>query len=85
MLYPEANRGCFLQVCCQHYIKKHGYETSYSCLAKRAAKTNNVWNRIVRKGCKARRLCMFGKCTLVLLIAFALFYISCYRAHAYIL
>ena len=49
-----------LQVCCQQYIRKHGYETSYSCLAKRAAKTNNVWNRIVRKGCKARRICMFG-------------------------
>lgn len=49
-----------LQVCCQHIIRKHGYETSYSCLAKRAAKTNNVWNRIVRKGCKARRICMFG-------------------------
>ena len=53
--------SCVLQVCCQQYIRKHGYETSYSCLAKRAAKTNNVWNRIVRKGCKARRLCMFGE------------------------
>ncbi len=85
MLYAEANRGCLVQVCCQHYIKKHGYETSYSCLAKRAAKTNNVWNRIVRKGCKARRLCMFGKRTLVLLIAFVLSYISCCCAHEYIL
>lgn len=54
--------GLCLQVCCQQFIKKHGYETSYSCLAKRAAKTNNVWNRIVRKGCKARRICMFGAC-----------------------
>ena len=85
MLYPEANRECLLQVCCQHYIKKHGYETSYSCLAKRAAKTNNIWNRIVRKGCKARRLCMFGKRSLVLLVASALGYTNCCYLHKYIL
>ena len=59
--YHAANDLRVLQVCCQHFIKRHQYETSYSCLAKRAAKTNNVWNQLVRKGCKARRLCMFGE------------------------
>lgn len=69
-----------VQVCCQHCIKKHGYETSYSCLAKRAAKTNNVWNRIVRKGCKARRLCMFGGIQLVFTLACLLLFIPLYHS-----
>lgn len=69
-----------VQVCCQHYIKKHGCETSYSCLAKRAAKTNNVWNRIVRKGCKARRLCMFGGIQLVFTLACLLLFIPLYHS-----
>ncbi|KAL3132667.1 hypothetical protein ABBQ32_009185 [Trebouxia sp. C0010 RCD-2024] len=74
-----------VQVCCQQFIKNHGYETSYSCLAKRAAKTNNVWNRIVRQGCKARRICMFGAiqlvftvgCLLVFAPLYHSFYLSC--------
>lgn len=69
-----------VQVCCQQYIRKHGYETSYSCLAKRAAKTNNVWNRIVRKGCKARRLCMFGAIQLVFTLGCLLLFIPLYHS-----
>jgi len=39
-----------LQVLMRGFILAHGYETSYTCLARRAAKTNNIWNRLVRRG-----------------------------------
>jgi hypothetical protein len=42
------------------FILRHGFETSYTCLARRAAKTNNVWNRLVRRGSITRRICMYG-------------------------
>lgn len=50
-----------VQVCCEKFIIQHKYDTSYSCLAKRAAKTNSLLNRFIRRGCKARRVFLFGK------------------------
>lgn len=44
----------------RRFILAHGYETSYTCLARRAAKTNNVWNRLVRRGSIGRRICVYG-------------------------
>lgn len=49
------------QVACRSYIMKNKFETSYSTLAKRAAKSNNFWNRLVRKGSKARRVAVYGE------------------------
>ena len=49
-----------LQVLCRSLIKQNGYETSYICLARRAAKTNNFWNRLVRRGSITRRILMYG-------------------------
>ena len=50
-----------VQVCCEKFIIQHKYDTSYSCLAKRASKTNSLLNRFIRRGCKARRIFLFGK------------------------
>jgi hypothetical protein len=50
----------YVQVLLRGFIIRHGYETSYTCLARRAAKTNNVWNRLVRRGSITRRICMYG-------------------------
>ena len=50
-----------LQVISRRLIKANGFDTSYSCLARRAAKTNNFWNRTVRKGSTLRRVFMFGE------------------------
>ena len=52
---------CALQVACRRYILQHKYETSYSTLAKRASKSNNFWNRLVRRGSKTRRVVMYGE------------------------
>ena len=49
-----------LQMLMRGYILRHGYETSYTCLARRAAKSNNIWNRLVRRGSITRRICMYG-------------------------
>ena len=43
------------------YIRKHKYDTSYNCLARRAAKNNNILNRIVRRGSVAWRIGMYGE------------------------
>ena len=53
---------CFdtLQVVCRRFILAHKYETSYIALARRAARTNNFWNRLVRKGSVMRRCAVFG-------------------------
>ena len=50
-----------LQIAFRSFILKHKFETSYSTLAKRAAKSNNFWNRLVRRGSKARRVAMYGE------------------------
>ena len=49
----------------RRFILTHGYETSYTCLARRAAKQNNVWNRLVRRGSVARRVCVYGALQMV--------------------
>lgn len=49
-----------VQVALRSWILKHKYDTSYSCLARRAAKTNNFWNRLVRRGSPLRRCFMYG-------------------------
>jgi hypothetical protein len=49
-----------VQLCCRRYILATGQETSYIGLAKRAAKTNNVWNRLVRRGSATRRCLLYG-------------------------
>lgn len=51
---------CWLQVVFRRFIQQHKYDTSYNCLARRAAKTNNIWNRIVRQGSTMRRCSMYG-------------------------
>ena len=48
------------KVACRGYIRSHRYDTSYNCLARRAARTNNVWNRIIRRGSVARRISVYG-------------------------
>lgn len=58
-----------VQVCCESFIIQHKYETSYSCLAKRAAKTNSWLNQFIRRGCKARRIFLFGTKPLDMLVA----------------
>lgn len=47
-------------MCLRGFILRHGYETSYTCLARRAAKTNNFWNRLIRRGSALRRVGMYG-------------------------
>jgi hypothetical protein len=47
-------------VLARRFIITNGYETSYTCLARRAEKTNNYWNRLVRRGSITRRVCMYG-------------------------
>lgn len=53
-------RLCAAQVCLRGFILRRGYETSYTCLARRAAKTNNFWNRLIRRGSALRRVSMYG-------------------------
>lgn len=48
------------QVLLRRFILSRGYETSYTCLARRAAKTNNIWNRLVRRGSALRRCAVYG-------------------------
>ena len=48
------------QVVFRQFIISNGYDTSYKCLARRAVKSNNFWNRTVRKGSILRRVFMFG-------------------------
>jgi hypothetical protein len=67
VLYQDSSltrlRACVhdcVQVLLRRFILAHGYETSYTCLARRAAKTNNVWNRLVRRGSTGRRICVYG-------------------------
>lgn len=57
-----SNGLCFdtLQVIFRRFILAHKYETSYIALARRAARTNNFWNRLVRKGSVMRRCAVFG-------------------------
>ncbi|KAF6259276.1 hypothetical protein COO60DRAFT_1514094 [Scenedesmus sp. NREL 46B-D3] len=49
-----------VQVLFRSFILGNGYETSYICLARRAAKNDNFWNRLVRRGSTTRRLLLYG-------------------------
>lgn len=49
-----------MQVACRPLILSRSLETSYTCLARRAARTNNFWNRLVRRGSIARRCAVYG-------------------------
>lgn len=53
-----------VQVLLGSYIKSHGFHTSYSSLAQRAKKANNIWSRLVLQGRPARRVCLFGECAI---------------------
>lgn len=58
-----------VQVACRQFILREGYDTSYTCLARRAQKSNNVWNRIVRKGSPLRRCAAYGALQLAFTVA----------------
>jgi hypothetical protein len=58
-----------VQVLMRAFILREGYDTSYTCLARRAAKNNNVWNRIVRKGSALRRCAAYGALQLAFTVA----------------
>ena len=54
-------RLALMQVVFRGFILRNGYDTSYMCLARRAAKSNNIWNRLVRRGSTLRRISMYGR------------------------
>ena len=43
------------------HVKVQRAQTKPSFGCRRAAKTNNFWNRLVRKGSIMRRVCMYGE------------------------
>jgi hypothetical protein len=49
-----------VQLLCRDFILRERYDTSYTCLARRAQKNDNVWNRIVRRGGALRRCAAYG-------------------------
>ena len=73
-----SNALCFgtLQVVFRRFILAHKYETSYIALARRAARTNNFWNRLVRKGSVMRRCAVFGALPLALLLLCGMCYLD---------
>ncbi|KAF8072782.1 GPC1 [Scenedesmus sp. PABB004] len=60
------------------FILSHGYETSYTCLAARAAKTNNFWNRLVRRGSIARRCAVYGALQLAFTVLCLVLFVPTY-------
>ncbi|KAI8469372.1 MAG: hypothetical protein J3K34DRAFT_522153 [Monoraphidium minutum] len=76
-----------VQILLRGFIKRGGYDTSYNCLARRAAKHDNIWNRLVRRGSIARRVSMYGLLqlafTAIALTAFLPTYSSFHLALAY--
>jgi hypothetical protein len=66
------------QVLFRSFILRRGYETSYTCLARRAAKTNNVWNRLVRKGSIMRRCAMYGALQLAFTVICCFLFLATY-------
>ncbi|CAL5222529.1 g4904 [Coccomyxa viridis] len=67
-----------VQVMCRSFIKRGGYDTSYNALARRAAKNNNFWNRLVRKGSIMRRVCMYGLVQAIFTVSVLIFFIPIY-------
>ena len=65
LLSPVTYAPTLVQVLLGSYIKSHGFHTSYSSLAQRAKKANNIWSRLVLRGRPARRVCLFGECALL--------------------
>jgi len=63
LFYCGWQLGYFLvvQVLLRKFIRDNKYETSYTMLAQRAAKTNNFWNRLIRQGSTMRRISLFGR------------------------
>ncbi|MEW5316845.1 MAG: hypothetical protein WDW38_008190 [Sanguina aurantia] len=49
-----------VQVTFGRFIRAGGYDTSYASLARRAAKKNNILNRVVRRGSALRRVAVYG-------------------------
>jgi hypothetical protein len=70
-----------VQVLCCSFIKQNGYDTSYTCLARRAAKTNNIWNRLVRRGSITRRILMYGLLQLVFTITCIMVFLPTYFSY----
>jgi hypothetical protein len=74
-------------VLARRFILARGYDTSYTTLARRAAKTNNVWNRLVRRGSVARRVAVYGALqfafTLICTLGFLPTYFSYWAAMAF--
>eukprot|EP00878_Enallax_costatus_P016007 GHUV01016783.1.p1 GENE.GHUV01016783.1~~GHUV01016783.1.p1 ORF type:complete len:261 (+),score=62.45 GHUV01016783.1:953-1735(+) len=71
-----------VQVLCRSFIKQNGYETSYICLARRAAKTNNFWNRLVRRGSITRRILMYGLLQLLFTVICITVFLPTYHLYA---
>eukprot|EP01024_Parvocaulis_polyphysoides_P022250 TRINITY_DN20640_c0_g1_i5.p2 TRINITY_DN20640_c0_g1~~TRINITY_DN20640_c0_g1_i5.p2 ORF type:complete len:282 (-),score=30.67 TRINITY_DN20640_c0_g1_i5:887-1732(-) len=71
-----------VQVFFRDLILRKGYDTSYNTLARRAAKTNNFWNRFVRRGSLARRVALYGVLQLVFTLVMFLFFIPIYKSFA---
>lgn len=67
-----------VQVCFRRFILQHHYETSYIQLARRAAKTNNFWNRLVRRGSALRRCVAYGTLQLVFTLLALMLFIPTY-------
>jgi len=49
-----------VQVVFQKFIRDNQFQTSYTMLAKRAARSNTFWHKLVRQGTPMRRISMFG-------------------------
>eukprot|EP00191_Tetraselmis_sp_GSL018_P016787 CAMPEP_0177585952 /NCGR_PEP_ID=MMETSP0419_2-20121207/4792_1 /TAXON_ID=582737 /ORGANISM="Tetraselmis sp., Strain GSL018" /LENGTH=465 /DNA_ID=CAMNT_0019075769 /DNA_START=82 /DNA_END=1479 /DNA_ORIENTATION=- len=58
-----------VQLLFRRFIRQHGYHTSYTMLAQRAAKSNNFWHRFVRRGSPLRRISLFGGIQLAFTVA----------------
>ena len=84
-IYPSHNLNVLLLLClqllCRGIIRRHGYDTSYNCLARRAAKSNNFWNRTIRRGSVARRCLMYGFFQLLFTLAALLFSVPLYTSY----
>eukprot|EP01025_Chloroclados_australasicus_P068792 TRINITY_DN958_c0_g1_i3.p2 TRINITY_DN958_c0_g1~~TRINITY_DN958_c0_g1_i3.p2 ORF type:complete len:486 (+),score=50.96 TRINITY_DN958_c0_g1_i3:89-1459(+) len=71
-----------VQVIFRDLILRKGYDTSYSALARRAAKSNSFWNRFVRRGSLARRVALYGALQLVFMLVMFVGFIPVYKSFA---
>jgi len=70
-----------VQVVFRAVILRGRYDTSYGCLARRAQKSDNVWNRVVRRGSPLRRCAAYG----ALQLGFTVASVCCLALPAYLL